>query len=131
MQPEMDVCEKRARKRELHLLMDQRAEARRHRKLQKQRSKEIGALLEFKMHPEMSPMEDFPLVSGKGWTRSIAHLVAHMLLKRHDRSRPLESKQQEMMTRRPSYLHRSVSAEDLFLSVPVDGDLDEDDDMEM
>ena len=68
MHADMDVLEKPARKRDLHALMDARAEARRMRKLQKQRSKEIGALLDFKMHSPMSPMEGLPpLVGGKGW----------------------------------------------------------------
>ncbi|TBU56522.1 hypothetical protein BD310DRAFT_773471, partial [Dichomitus squalens] len=47
--------------------------ARRTRKLQKQRSKEIGALLDFKMHSPMSPMEGLPPLvvgGGKGWTKT-------------------------------------------------------------
>lgn len=141
MHCDMDVMEKRARKRDLHVLMDMRAEARRTRKLQKQRSKEIGALLDFKMHGPMSPMEGLPpLVGGKGWTRSIAHLVAHMVFRRRDRSRPLESKApagspvEYPCPRRNSGLRMSVSAEDLLLSMSAESgreDEDEDDDMEM
>ncbi|KAI0806615.1 hypothetical protein C8Q74DRAFT_1453057 [Fomes fomentarius] len=143
MHCDMDIMEKRARKRDLHVLMDMRAEARRTRKLQKQRSKEIGALLDFKMHGPMSPMEGLPpLVGGKGWTRSIAHLVAHMVFRRRDRSRPLEgrapagSPAESRCPRRNSGLRMSVSAEDLLLSMSTasgreDADEDEDDDMEM
>ncbi|KAI0713826.1 hypothetical protein C8Q76DRAFT_650988 [Earliella scabrosa] len=140
MHVDMDVLEKRARKRDLHALMDARAEARRMRKLQKQRSKEIGALLDFKMHSPMSPMEGLPpLVGGKGWTRSVAHLVAHMIFRRRDRSRPLENKvagcpaASPSPVRRPSHLRVSESAEDL-LSAEAgsdDEDGDGDDDMEL
>ncbi|KAI0738102.1 hypothetical protein C8Q80DRAFT_296453 [Daedaleopsis nitida] len=138
MRTDSDPAEKRLRKRELHSMMDMRAEARRTRKLQKQRSKEIGALLDFKMHSPVSPMEGLPpLVSGgKGWTQSIAHLVAHMIFKRRDRSRPLESKlataPASSLVRRPSHLRRSVSADDVLLSMSGEsGDEDDDDDMEM
>ncbi|KAI1786395.1 hypothetical protein LXA43DRAFT_57452 [Ganoderma leucocontextum] len=137
----LDAGEKRARKRELHALMDMRTEARRTRKLQKQRSKEIGALLDFKMHTPMSPMEGLPPLviggGGRGWTKTIAHLVAHMVLRRHDRSRPLENKPPATPVRSPTALRRSLSAEDLPLlsstgvSTGAEGDEDDDDDMEM
>ncbi|TBU29258.1 hypothetical protein BD311DRAFT_756827 [Dichomitus squalens] len=133
----LDPAEKRIRKRELHSLMDMRAEARRTRKLQKQRSKEIGALLDFKMHSPMSPMEGLPPLvvgGGKGWTKTIAHLVAHMVLRRRDRSRPLENKATglESPLRRPTSLRHSISADDLLLSTTSTGsEEDEDDDMEM
>ncbi|PIL33246.1 hypothetical protein GSI_04696 [Ganoderma sinense ZZ0214-1] len=134
----LDVAEKRVRKRELHALMDMRTEARRTRKLQKQRSKEIGALLDFKMHSPMSPMEGLPPLviggGGKGWTKTIAHLVAHMVLRRHDRSRPLENKPPAPQIRSPTSLRRSLSAEDLSLLSSMGvagGDEDGDDDMEM
>ena len=131
------MAEKRARKRDLHALMDMRAEARRARKLQKQRSKEIGALLDFKMHTPMSPMEGLPPLviggRGKGWTKTIAHLVAHMVLRRHDRCRPLENKPPVAQVRSPTTLRRSLSAEDISsmgMSVE-DEDVDDGDDMEM
>ena len=130
----LDVAEKRARKRELHALMDMRAEARRNRKLQKQRSKEIGALLDFKMHGPMSPMDGLPplVMGGRGWTKTIAHLVAHMVLRRHDRSRPLENKPPTTPVRSPSVLRRSLSAEDLTsMGTGADEDEDDDDAMEM
>ena len=133
----LDVAEKRARKRDLHALMDMRAEARRARKLQKQRSKEIGALLDFKMHTPMSPMEGLPPLviggRGKGWTKTIAHLVAHMVLRRHDRCRPLENKPPVAQVRSPTSLRRSLSAEDLSsMGMGVeDEDVDDGDDMEM
>lgn len=133
---DLDVAEKRARKRELHVAMDMRAEARRVRKLQKQRSKEIGALLDLKMQTPISPMEGMPPLvgGGKAWTRSIAHLIAHMVLRRHDRARPLENRPPpDSSLRRKSSLQFSVSADDLLalgtddegLGVDVDCDMEE------
>ncbi|KAI0761497.1 hypothetical protein BD413DRAFT_607124 [Trametes elegans] len=116
MQTEVDASEKRARKRELHAAMDMRAEARRVRKLQKQRSKEIGALLDLKMQTPISPIDGFPpILSGsKAWTRSMAHLVAHMVLRRHDRSRPLENRPPpDTSMRRKSSLSLGLSIDDL------------------
>ncbi|KAI0628871.1 hypothetical protein C8Q77DRAFT_1067422 [Trametes polyzona] len=133
---EMDAAEKRARKRELHAAMEMRAEARRVRKLQKQRSKEIGALLDLKMQTPLSPMDGCPplLGGGKAWTRSLAHLVAHMVLRRHDRSRPLENRPppDPSFGRRKSYLDRSISADDLLARGAEDEDegVDVDCDME-
>ncbi len=129
MQSEPDPIEKRMRKRELHTMMDMRAEARRARKLQKQRSKEIGALLDFKMHASTSPMNAFsplPMVGGKAWTRTVYHLLAHMMMRRRDRAaKPLESKPPEAhsLVRKSSRLRMSVSADDV--------GADADDDMEM
>ena len=61
------------------------------RKLQKQRSKEIDALLDFKMHSPMSPMERLPpLVDGKAWTWRVAHLVAGMIFRRRVCSQPVK-----------------------------------------
>ncbi|KAL1947106.1 hypothetical protein VTO73DRAFT_14067 [Trametes versicolor] len=133
---DLDLAEKRARKRELHVAMDMRAEARRVRKLQKQRSKEIGALLDLKMQTPISPMEGMPPLvgGGKAWTRSIAHLIAHMVLRRHDRARPLENRPPpDSSLRRKSSLQFSVSADDLLalgtddegLGVDMDCDMEE------
>ncbi|KAI0363412.1 hypothetical protein BV20DRAFT_975714 [Pilatotrama ljubarskyi] len=133
MQTDADLAEKRARKRELHAAMDMRAEARRVRKLQKQRSKEIGALLDLKMQTPISPIEGYPPImsGGKPWTRSIAHLVAHMVLRRRDRSRPLENRPPPVCPmRKNSYLRFSVSADDL-LAMDADRDLDVDADNDM
>ncbi|KAJ8488401.1 hypothetical protein ONZ51_g3559 [Trametes cubensis] len=138
MDAELDAAEKRARKRELHAAMEMRAEARRVRKLQKQRSKEIGALLDLKMQTPISPIEGFPPVmmgsGGKAWTRSVAHLVAHMVLRRRDRNRALESKPPPSpLQRKRSYLRMSVSVDDLCAmgeSEDGDGDVDMDSDME-
>ncbi|KAI0355215.1 hypothetical protein OH77DRAFT_1425280 [Trametes cingulata] len=133
LQSDAELAERRARKRELHAAMDMRAEARRVRKLQKQRSKEIGALLDLKMQTPFSPIEGFPPImgGGKAWTRSIAHLVAHMVLRRRDRSRPLENRPPPVSPmRRNSYLHLSVSADDL-LAMDADRDLGADVDSDM
>ncbi|KAH9857433.1 hypothetical protein C2E23DRAFT_720054 [Lenzites betulinus] len=98
--------------------------ARRVRKQQKRRSKEIGALLDLKMQVPFSPVQGVPPNGGggKSWTRSLAHLVANMVLRRHDRSRPLESRTSfDPEMRRESFLRRSLSADDL-LSMSVDDD---------
>ncbi|RPD71304.1 hypothetical protein L226DRAFT_206529 [Lentinus tigrinus ALCF2SS1-7] len=146
MHTELDPAEKRMRKRELHSMMDMRVEARRARKLQKQRSKEIGALLDFKMHPPSSPVDGLPPLvwGGKPWTRSVYHLLAHMMMRRRDRAaRPLESKPVEAhpLVRKASRLRLSLSAEDLLdlgasedmsaVAGAGDVDADGDDDMEM
>ncbi|KZT11192.1 uncharacterized protein LAESUDRAFT_612610, partial [Laetiporus sulphureus 93-53] len=81
---ELDADEKRTRKRDLHIAMDMRAEARRIRKREKQRSKEVGALLDLKMERGVCP--------GSGLTRSIAQLVANMVLRRRDTFRPLANR---------------------------------------
>ncbi|EPS98320.1 hypothetical protein FOMPIDRAFT_1024649 [Fomitopsis schrenkii] len=75
---------KRLRKHDLHVAMDMRAEARRTRKREKQRSKEVGALLDLKMERGVAP--------GKGAMRSIAQLVANMVLRRRDTFRPLANR---------------------------------------
>lgn len=67
---------KRLRKHDLHVAMDMRAEARWARKREKQRSKEVGALLDLKTERGVAP--------GKGAMRSIAQLVANMVLCRRD-----------------------------------------------
>ncbi|KAI0719043.1 hypothetical protein C8Q72DRAFT_130985, partial [Fomitopsis betulina] len=67
---------KRLRKHDLHVAMDMRAEARWARKHEKQWSKEVGALLDLKM--------ECGVVPGKGVMRSIAQLVANMVLRRRD-----------------------------------------------
>ena len=101
-------------KRELQALMDMRTDARRTRKAQKHRSKEIGALLDLKTHAPMLPIAGLPPVGGKCWTRSIAHLVAHMVLRRHDRSRPLENRPPpDTSMRRKSSLSLGLSIDDL------------------
>ena len=134
--PEL-TTDPRARKRELQVLMDMRADARRTRKAQKHRSKEIGALLDLKTHAPMLPIAGLPPVGGKGWTRSIAHLVAHMMFRRRERAKPLEGRvpasPEAGAARRRSSLEASVSAEDLCAVVDAACGEDEDgpDRMEM
>ncbi|OCH85367.1 hypothetical protein OBBRIDRAFT_815103 [Obba rivulosa] len=102
--PEIDAGERRVRKRELHAAMDARAEARRQRKREKQRSKEVGALLDLKMSR-----------ADTGGVRTIAQLVANMVLRRRDTVRPLASRRVAAVPHEHvrSALFRSVSAEDL------------------
>jgi len=117
-------AEKRARKRELHIAMDMRAEARRVRKREKQRSKEVGALLDLKMERGVAP--------GKGAMRSIAQLVANMVLRRRDNFRSLANRKTTCSEPRPyvrSSLCYSVSAEDLF-EIETDSDTDTDMDLD-
>ncbi|CCM00143.1 uncharacterized protein FIBRA_02170 [Fibroporia radiculosa] len=80
----LDPETKRIRKRELHLAMDMRAEARHARKFEKQRSKEIGALMDLKMERGIAP--------GPGAMRSMGQLVANMVLRRRDTFRPLANR---------------------------------------
>ncbi|KAI0730391.1 hypothetical protein C8Q76DRAFT_792556 [Earliella scabrosa] len=61
-----------------------------------------------------------PLVGGKAWTRSVAHLVARMIFRRRVWSRPLENKgaaypaaASPSCTRRPSSLRPSGAAGDV------------------
>lgn len=111
---------KRMRKHDLHVAMDMRAEARRARKREKQRSKEVGALLDLKMERGVAP--------GKGAMRSIAQLVANMVLRRRDTFRPLANR--KTSTVRAPYVHTQLSccvmAEDLLESEPEDIDVDAD-----
>ncbi|KAH9923705.1 uncharacterized protein BXZ73DRAFT_50933 [Epithele typhae] len=87
----------RARKRELQVLTEKRADARRARKAAKHRGKEVGALLELKTHTSAAafaflPVAGLPPPGAKGWTRSLAHLIAHMIFRRRERARPLENR---------------------------------------
>ncbi|PCH38491.1 hypothetical protein WOLCODRAFT_66711 [Wolfiporia cocos MD-104 SS10] len=97
----------RAWRHKLHCAMDMRAEARRVRKREKQRSKEVGALLDLKMARGPAP--------GRGAMRSLAQLVANMVLRRRDTFRPLANRKPgtPTPTHVPSSLSRCVSAEDL------------------
>lgn len=102
-----DPAEKHARKHEMHVAMEMRAEAKRTRKREKQRSKEIGALLDLKMERNV--------LQGKSVMRSVAQLVANMVLKRRDVYRPLASRKPASAVPLPtqSPLRASVSVEDL------------------
>lgn len=114
---ELDAEEKRRHRSELHRAMDERAEARRVRKCERQRSKEVGALMDLKTgHP----------VSGvRGSFRSISQLVAGMLLRRRDVLRPLANRRALPRTYACTALQHSVSAEDLVLQFE-EMDVDED-----
>ncbi|KAF7791012.1 hypothetical protein EIP86_001971 [Pleurotus ostreatoroseus] len=105
-----DAVEKRARKHELHVATEQRAEARKARKREKQRSKEVGALLDLKMERGVP----------QGKIRSVPQLVANMLLKRRDVCRPLAN-------RKPAGAAASLVSSPLRVSFAVE-DLMEDDD---
>ncbi|TFY62817.1 hypothetical protein EVJ58_g3617 [Rhodofomes roseus] len=115
---------KRLRKHDLHVAMDMRAEARRARKREKQRSKEVGALLDLKMERGVAP--------GKGAMRSIAQLVANMVLRRRDTFRPLANRKTSAVRAPlvPTRLSCCVSAEDLLEPehAELDADADADSD---
>ena len=103
----------RLRKHELHLALEARAEARKLRKREKQRSKEIGLLLELKMRGQD---DDFLMMGYGDGPVNVKQLVASMLMKRRDTSRPLANRGRTMASRpssRLSSLSRSVSYEDL------------------
>ncbi|KAK7679618.1 hypothetical protein QCA50_017329 [Cerrena zonata] len=105
--------ETRARKHELHIALEARAEARKARKREKQRSKEIGLLLELKMRGQD---DDFLMMGYGDGPVNVKQLVANMLMKRGDTSRPLANRGRTMASRpasRLSSLSRSVSYEDL------------------
>ncbi len=103
----VDPIEKRARKNELHVATEMRAEARKERKREKQRSKELGALLDLKM--EKCSLQ------GRGAMQSMAQLVANMLLRRRDTFRLLAQRKTASSGRSSGFspLRVSVSAEDL------------------
>jgi len=63
-----------------------RAEANKEKKKNKERSKELGALLRIKMGDQVEPTED---KRPKGEINSISQLVARMVFRRHETSRPL------------------------------------------
>lgn len=69
----------RARRQELRAATELRTEARRMRKEEKHRLRELGSLLDLKLNTQ--------LFNAKSKARSPAHLVADMLLKRQDRPR--------------------------------------------
>ncbi|KAI0782103.1 hypothetical protein C8Q75DRAFT_689207, partial [Abortiporus biennis] len=105
-----DSSAKRSRKQELHAAMDLRAEARRHRKQEKQKSKEIGALLELKMDNGFG-MDTYDLDRSTG----LNHLVASMIFKRREAFRALTNRKAACVNRPylSSSLSCSVSMEDL------------------
>ncbi|TCD60404.1 hypothetical protein EIP91_010230 [Steccherinum ochraceum] len=106
-----DLQEKRVRKHELHVATDLRNEARKDRKREKQKSKEIGALLDIKMN-------------GGGYSASgmgqaafvdVRQLVASMTMRRREAARSLANRKSAAAHRPylPSSLSSSVSVEDL------------------
>lgn len=97
-----DPIEKRNRKYELHHAMDLRADARRTRKLEKQRSKEIGALMQLKMDRDYSMGYD-----GSRW-EPVRRLVANMLMRRRDTTRALSNRKSASTHR--IYFHSPLSS---------------------
>lgn len=139
---ELTVQEKRMRKRELQAAMDARAEARRIRKREKQRARETGTLLELKMRDtgayrdrererERERERDIDVEGysmdmdkesdhsnrdreGKG-VRTVAQLVAGMMLRRRETSRPLAGRAPTSRAKPyvPSALYSFVSLDDI------------------
>ena len=113
-----DAAVMRARRQEYRAATELRAETRRARKEEKHRLRELGALLDLKL--------DTRVFHGKGSMRSVAHLVADMVFKRHDKSRSLANRKTAAAPRTSSCflsspLRSSFSLEDLVL----DDDLDD------
>ncbi|VDC03567.1 unnamed protein product [Peniophora sp. CBMAI 1063] len=121
-------------RRDIQQLDAKRAEARRDRKAFKERGKEVQCLLRFKLGETVSErdqsgveMQD-GIVGGTGGRprraktviKSMPHLVARMVLKRHEAgSRPLSGRQL-VYDRRPSLLSR---ADDVVIGEEDDDDL--------
>lgn len=98
------------RRQEYRAATELRAETRRARKEEKHRLRELGALLDLKL--------DTRVFHGKGSLRSVAHLVADMVFKRHDRSRSLANRKTAAAPQTSSCflsspLRSSISFEDL------------------
>ncbi|KIP04585.1 hypothetical protein PHLGIDRAFT_129404 [Phlebiopsis gigantea 11061_1 CR5-6] len=105
-----DAAVMRARRQEYRAATELRAETRRARKEEKHRLRELGALLDLKL--------DTRVFHGKGSLRSVAHLVADMVFKRHDRSRSLANRKTAAAPQTSSCflsspLRSSISFEDL------------------
>lgn len=119
-----------ARRQELRAATDMRIEARKVRKEEKRRLRELGALLDVKLN--------CAVFRSKGIIQSVPQLVADMVFKRHDRCRPLANRKAASYCRThvPSPLRSSftedsiVSADDVSLmdSMSADGS-DEDERM--
>lgn len=106
-----DPIEKRARKHELHVAMDLRNEARKDRKREKQKSKEIGALLDYKMHRGYS----YSASLGLDTLDSVRQLVASMMMRRQETCRALSNRKSAVVHRpyQNSPLSISTSYQDL------------------
>jgi len=103
-----DIMEKRVRKHELHVAMDLRNAARLDRKREKQKSKEIGALLDSKMNG------GYPAPLGFDSLGSMQQLVASMVMLRREASRSLANRKSAgQRPYRNSSLSFSISSEDL------------------
>jgi hypothetical protein len=86
-----------------------RAEATRDKKQNKQRSKEVGALLRIKLGDQIAYPAAFASVDGrpKGMIGSMSQLVAGMMFRRHDTSRPLVNRKSWSTNR--DYVRSSLS----------------------
>lgn len=104
----------RARRQEYRSATDLRVEARRVRKEEKHRLRELGTLLDLKLETRV--------FNTRASLRSVAHLVADMVFKRRDRTRSLANRKVASAPRtlHPSPLRCSFSAEDLRSSVDLD-----------
>lgn len=109
-----DAAVMRARRQEYRTATDLRAEARRLRKEEKHRLRELGALLDLKLETRV--------FNTRTSLRSVAHLVADMVFKRRDRTRSLANRKAASVpwTLQPSPLRCSFSAEDLSSDVDCD-----------
>lgn len=96
------------RRQELRSATEMRTEARRARKREKHRLREIGAILDLKLDLDRSVFQ------RRGLMRSVPQLVANMVLKRRDATRSLANRKAASATRTmmPSPLHASVLSAD-------------------
>ncbi|GJE88173.1 hypothetical protein PsYK624_042560 [Phanerochaete sordida] len=109
-----DAAVMRARRQEYRSATDLRAEARRVRKEEKHRLRELGSLLDLKLETRV--------FNTRSSLRSVAHLVADMVFKRRDRTRSLANRRAAgaPWTLPPSPLRCSFSAEDLRSGIDFD-----------
>lgn len=121
----LDPQTKRARKHELHAAMDARSEVRKQRKRSKQKSKEIGALLDYKMN--RSSLSEVGVDVAKG----LRHLVANMVMCRRDSSRALAGRKVASVEKRfvKTRLSASMSIEDLLEGLHLEGEIGGDEDL--
>ncbi|KAF7981043.1 hypothetical protein HWV62_35496 [Athelia sp. TMB] len=85
-----------------------RAEATKQKRKNKERSKELGALLRIKLGDKIVPEESQPRSPSPGSISGISQLVARMLFKRHETFRPLPHRSKDGASDR-DYVRSSLS----------------------
>ncbi|KAI0344936.1 hypothetical protein BDW22DRAFT_1325978 [Trametopsis cervina] len=108
-----------SRRQELRTASEMRTEARRARKREKHRLREVGAILDLKLDLDRSVFQ------RRGSMRNVPQLVANMVLKRRDASRSLANRKAAGAARTsPSPLRSSASREDDLHELSADVEID-------